>query len=211
MSETNRLLKAGLADYLSAAVPDDTHLGPEVQAKLAKRARPLPRRPWRVVISHVRAFHDHPAGRSYVDAAFSAVSRAGHAVRDMRYLPASPSDPAELCREMVRTADVYVGLIGRWYGSIVPEQAHLSYTELEFETATDVGMPRLVFLIDAAGDPSPRRQPSGHAARQAAFRRRLQEQAGVTIATVNTPADLEMALFHALTALNAELGPRYLK
>lgn len=44
MSETDRLLEAGLADYLKATFPDDTHLGPEVQAKLAERARPRTRR-----------------------------------------------------------------------------------------------------------------------------------------------------------------------
>lgn len=39
MNETDRLLETGLADYLKAAVPDDTHLSSEVQAKLAERAR----------------------------------------------------------------------------------------------------------------------------------------------------------------------------
>ena len=59
----------------------------------------------------------------------------------------------------------------------------MSYTELEFETATEAGLPRLVFLLDenAALPIPPGRLLDGDPAlqaRQRAFRARLQD-AGV--------------------------------
>ena len=67
----------------------------------------------------------------------------------------------------------------------------VSFTELEFETATDHGLPRLVFLLAEDSSPS---------ARQAAFRRRLQ-RVGLTTAQVTSPSELEVRLYQALVEL----------
>jgi hypothetical protein len=78
----------------------------------------------------------------------------------------------------------------------------MSYTELEFEAATQAGLPRLVFLLDdnvvlpiplaQALDPDPDLQ-----ARQRAFRERLLG-AGITVAKVASPDQLELLLLQAL-------------
>jgi multiple sugar transport system substrate-binding protein len=83
----------------------------------------------------------------------------------------------------------------------VRSRPELSYTELEFDTATAAGLPRLVFLVreDSRALP-PASQPAEHRVRQAAFRRRLQES-GVTTVWVATPADLEIGLYQALVEL----------
>ena len=52
--------------------------------------------------------------------------------------------------DRVRGCEVYVGVLGTRYGSPVRDQPEVSYTELEFDTATEAGLARLVFVLDRA-------------------------------------------------------------
>lgn len=73
-------------------------------------------------------------GRSFVGAAKSAVIRAGGTPVDMAYFSADPRPSAQVCREVIRSDDVFVGGV-------------------EFQEASITGIPRLVFLLgdDAQG------------------------------------------------------------
>jgi len=154
---------------------------------------------------------DAPADRSFVAAAEAAVIRAGHAVTDMAYFAARDHEPAGYCERMVAEANVYVGVVGLRYGTPVRDRPNRSYTEVEYEAASAAGLPRLLFMVreDSASLP-PISQPAEHAARQQAFRRRLLDAAGVTVAWITTPADLEISVFQALVELRHEAPtPRY--
>src|SRR6185437_5330342 len=95
---------------------------------------------WRVFLSHTSELRDYPKGTSYVAAAERAVSAAGHVIVDMADFPATDQPAAQVCADRVRGCEVYVGILGTRYGSLVPERSEVSYTELEFEAATAAGL-----------------------------------------------------------------------
>jgi tetratricopeptide (TPR) repeat protein len=161
--------------------------------------------PRRVFLSHTGELRDFPPGRSFVDAAEGAVSRAGDAVADMAYFTARDGQPASYCQDRVRECDVYVGLFGLRYGSPVRDRPQVSYTELEFDTATEAGKPRLVFVLDedAAVPIPPGRLLDTDLSlqeRQRAFRARVLDS-GVLAAKFATPEQLELLLLQALQGL----------
>ena len=134
-------------------------------------------------VSHTSELREFPAGRSYVAAAERAIMACGHTVVDMADFPAADQIPAELCAERVRGCDVYVGVLGTRYGSPVRDEPDVSYTELEFDTATEARLPRLVFLLDTdaadVGIPLSKLIDHEFGTRQEAFRRRvLDDRAG---------------------------------
>jgi hypothetical protein len=138
-----------------------------------------------VFVSHTSELRNFPAGeKSYVAEAERAIADCGHVPVEMAGFPAADQPAAELCAQRVRGCDVYVGVLGTRYGSQVRDKPEVSYTELEFDTASEAGLPRLVFLLDtnAADVGIPLSQLIDHAygARQEAFRRRVQASGLVT-------------------------------
>jgi len=167
--------------------------------------------PRRVFLSHTSELREFPRDRSFVAAAEATVIRAGDAITDMAYFTARDDKPAEFCQEQVRACDVYVGLIGLRYGSPVRDMPEVSYTELEFDTATEAGLPRLIFMLD---EDEPVAIPPGqlHDAkaslqkRQRAFRAKVLDS-GVMAAKFATAEQLELLLAQALQEIRPPVEP----
>jgi len=159
---------------------------------------------WRVFLSHTSELREFPPGMSYVAAVERAVSAAGHVIVDMAGFPAASQPAAQLCADRVRGCDAYVGMLGTRYGSPVRDRPEVSYTELEFDTATEAGLDRLVFLldIDAAdvGIPLSALIDREFGARQDAFRRRVRDS-GLVTGSFASPAMLGQLVERSLREL----------
>ena len=155
-------------------------------------------------ISHTSELRDFPGGMSYVAAVERAISAAGHVIVDMADFAAADQPPARVCAERVRGCDVYVGVLGTRYGSPVRDRPEVSYTELEFDTATEAGLDRLVFLLDTGADdvgiPPSALIDREFGARQDAFRRRVQDS-GLTTQSFASPAALGQLVERSLRDL----------
>jgi hypothetical protein len=141
---------------------------------------------WRVFLSHTSELRDFPNGTSYVAAAERAVTAAGHEIVDMADFPAAGLPAAQLCAERVRGCEAHLGILGTRYGSPLSDRRDVSYTELEFEAATEAGLPRMVFLLDTdtadVGIPVSMPIDRGFGDRQDAFRGRVRDSGLVTAA-----------------------------
>jgi tetratricopeptide (TPR) repeat protein len=157
-----------------------------------------------VFLSHTSELRDFPKGGSFVAAVERAVSACGHVIVDMADFPAADQVPAKLCRERVQSCQVYVGILGTRYGMPVRDMPQVSYTELEFDTATEAGLERLVFLLDTdaaqVGIPPARLIDLEFGARQQAFHRRMQDSGLVTQAFTD-PATLGQLVERSLREL----------
>ena len=95
-------------------------------------------------------------------------------------------------------------MLGTRYGSPVRDEPGMSYTELEFNTATEAGLDRLVFVLDtetvAAGIPPSKLIDHEYGARQEAFRRRVADS-GLVVQTFADPATLGQLVERSLREL----------
>jgi Domain of unknown function (DUF4062) len=157
-----------------------------------------------VFLSHTSELREFPRGASYVAAAERAVSAAGHVIVDMANFPAADLPAAQLCAGRVRGCDVYVGVLGTRYGSPVRDMPQVSYTELEFDTATEARLPRLVFLLDTGADdvriPLSMLIDREFGDRQDAFRGRVRDS-GLVTGSFASPAGLGQLVERSLREL----------
>ena len=161
-------------------------------------------------MSHTSELREFPRGGSYVDAVERAVTACGHVIVDMADFPAANLPAADLCRQRVESCDVYVGVLGTRYGSPVRARPEVSYTELEFEAATEAGLDRLMFMLDTGAE-DVGIPPSGlidlqFGARQEAFRRRVQDS--VTTQPFHDPGTLGQLVERSLRELAGRPQPR---
>ncbi|MBX3333417.1 MAG: SUMF1/EgtB/PvdO family nonheme iron enzyme [Nitrospira sp.] len=153
----------------------------------------------RVFLSHTSEFAKYPEKRSFVDAAKEAVNRADCVPCDMEYFAARDQKPAQYCIDRACACDVYIGIIGLRYGSPVRDREEVSYTELEFDSVSNMPqIKRFIFLLDElARVPIGLFSDSTYAKRQETFRKRL-EDSGVISKRFSDFHELEKLVYQAL-------------
>jgi hypothetical protein len=99
---------------------------------------------------------------------------------------ARPETPDQVSRAGVADCDVYIGIIGHLYGSCPPGEEQ-SFTEREFNEATRLAKPRLMFLAGRTARPKVRESESDRR-KQRAFRARVRRE--LTLSEFNKRSDL---------------------
>jgi energy-coupling factor transporter ATP-binding protein EcfA2 len=107
---------------------------------------------WRVFVSSTSGLHGFRSVASEVIDSFRYAGMMCFEPVMMEDFGAQDGPPREVCADAVRECDLLVGILGTRYGDHPPDD-QTSFTELEFQTAVDYGVPRLMFLLDkeAAG------------------------------------------------------------
>lgn len=162
----------------------------------------------RVFISGTSELWKSPADRTWANAATDAITTAGDAVVEMSRFGAYDDPSWEVCAERLRGSQIYVGILGFRYGSLLPDLG-VSYTEREFEYATELELPRLVFLMDDKANAQPP-EDDQDAERQHRFRTRVQSDGAgrrLTPKNVSSPERLDYWLSHALRELPRTASP----
>ncbi|MDQ3012092.1 MAG: DUF4062 domain-containing protein, partial [Acidobacteriota bacterium] len=120
----------------------------------------------------------------------------------MEHLPARDADAVTVDDESIAQADIYIGIYAWRYGE-VPDGHDISYTEMEFNSAVQRGIPIFVFLMHE-DHPVKRRDVEADASAQkklADFKQRA--SAGRIRKEFRSPDDLRGLVFEALADLKA--------
>jgi len=75
------------------------------------------------------------------------LDRIGERVLRMETFGARPDEPTQACLGEVEESDLFVGMYAHRYG-FVPQDAHASITELEYERAVELKKPVFAFIVD---------------------------------------------------------------
>jgi hypothetical protein len=153
----------------------------------------------RVFLSHTSDL-DAPSNEaaSFVGTAIHAIAALpGFSVEEQRTtFTAEDQTSAEVVRRRLARCDIYVGIVGYAHGTAVEgDPAGRSFVELEFDTAREAGLPRIVLMLDADAA-----RAAGIAQPQSAFRARLEATQELVFARFNDGGELRLALEHALAA-----------
>jgi hypothetical protein len=78
-----------------------------------------------------------------------AIQELGHIPAGMELFPASNEEHLTFIKRVIDESDYYIVIVAGRYGSMTAEG--ISYTEKEFDYATECGVPTLAFLHDDVG------------------------------------------------------------
>jgi formylglycine-generating enzyme required for sulfatase activity len=151
--------------------------------------------------------------RCHVKAAERAIAALGFVQAESEY-PMAGLKPAMASSDLIARCGLFVGLYGLRYGDRVADRPELSTAELEFDLATERGLPRLIFVLDLEsselGLPAKALVDAEEGERQRAFLQRLQAS-GVMIQRFRNPDHLAALLLEALKPYGALADPNRLR
>lgn len=88
------------------------------------------------------------------DTAQAIVESLGHLCLRAETFDSPGKSPQEVCQEMARECDVYLGIFGKRYGFEVPDLG-ISATEMEYREARKQNPEKILIYVKDADDPEP--------------------------------------------------------
>ena len=194
----------GSVSISNSALGMDNTIYASQPAPKATMNRTLRPGPWRVFLSHTSELRAYPKGPSYIDKAEEGVIAAGHVPIDMKHFPAVDEPAATYDVRRVEECDVYLGIFGLRWGTPILGKPNISCTEQEFDHATAIGIPRLIFIIDTSstelGLPPDALLDMEHGQRQQVFLQRVRNS-GLIVKPFVNPEDLKALVERSLREL----------
>ncbi len=77
------------------------------------------------------------------------LNRIEASFRSMRFFGGKEGEPLDLCLDKLRECNYYAGIIGHRYGAVHAE-SNLSFTELEYDEAKRLDIPRRIYIASSA-------------------------------------------------------------
>lgn len=122
----------------------------------------------------------------------------------MENLSARDSNAVDVSLEMVENADIYIGIFAYCYG-YVPDGSTISITEIEYNRASELGKPRLIFLIHKDHPVLIEDIETGDGANKLkTLKERIKKE--LVVAFFRSPEDLRAHVVEALGALRKSLA-----
>src|SRR5437667_2127831 len=117
----------------------------------------------------------------------------------MEHLPAAVADAIAESLRMVNEADIYLGIFAYRYG-YVPKGYDISVTEMEYNRAVELGIPRLIFLMHKKHPLTAEDFETGEGAVKIdAFKERMKKERVVNF--FKSPAELQAQVIDSLSKL----------
>lgn len=131
-----------------------------------------------------------------------AILEMGHYPSSMEHWPVQDTGAIEVCKHKVESADIYIGIYAYRYGW-KPENYDKSITEMEYDWATEKGIPRLCFIVKD-NFPWADNQRDNPQDKIIAFKKRLKERiVGFFTTPDNLKAKVIVSLYHTLGTITA--------
>jgi Domain of unknown function (DUF4062) len=135
--------------------------------------------------------------------AFEACLRQDVIPTMIEQLPAIDCDTIALLRNLIDTADIYIGILGFRYG-YVPNGHNKSITEIEYDHAMERGIQCLMFLMSEDHPVKPSNVEMGEGAiKLEAFKKRVRKNHVVNY--FDSPQDLRAHIINSLSRIRIEL------
>jgi len=141
-------------------------------------------------------------------AAVEAILKAGHIPAGMELFTAGSESQLEVIKQWIRDSDIYVLILGGRYGSVEPKSG-LSYTEVEFDYAKELGKPFFSVVLTEEGREAKVKAHGTSAIEQEnlgkwkTFRARVLTHMCAMFAS---PKDVKLAVFETLPQLTSSVN-----